>query len=169
MTGLRPRTRNADSGRRLDNLTKLVFNGVEQVFLPALGSIMLLDLLAHLDWFERTDELFKSIIGIRSWRFCVPRCCGWSGYNIEQFLRQYGVKIWGRNFSADYLFFRVKLQQANWTEYLLWQCGVPVCGRPFNPRNQLYATHRSPVLEPLTTDQDTAQRGWLDDIFSLFS
>lgn len=100
---------------------------------------VLLDLLARLDWLERADELARSLLGVRSWRFCVPRRCGWSGYEIECLLRRHGVQVWGRGFSTEHLFFRVKWQQANWAEYLLWQHAIPVLSRPFNPRNRLYA------------------------------
>jgi hypothetical protein len=109
---------------------------------------ILLELLAHLDWFERVDEFAKMLRGVRSWRFSVPRSGGWSGHRIEQMLRRYGIEIWGRNFNRSHLFFRVKLQQANWAEYLLWRNGIPVHSRPFNPQNRLYGSKHAPPPKP---------------------
>ena len=95
----------------------------------------IVEALAHLDWFERVDELGRMICGVRSWRFAIPRDCGWSGWQIEQMLQRHGIKLWGRNFNKRQLFFRVKREQANWAEYLLWRHGIPVQSEPFNPRN----------------------------------
>lgn len=108
----------------------------------------LIEMLAHLDWFERVDELARMMCGIRSWRFSIPRTCGWSGHHMEQMLRRYGIKIWGRNFNQSHLFFRVKLQQANWAEYLLWRNGIPVHSRPFNPQNRIYGMKHAPGSKP---------------------
>jgi hypothetical protein len=125
----------------------------------------LLDLLAHLDWFERLDEYLRSARGVRSWRFCVPRDCGWSGHQIEKFLRRYGIRIWGRNFSREHLFFRVKLRQANWAEYLLRRRDIPVCGPLFNPLNAEYGVRHAPGSEP----RPAARRAtWIEKLLSPF-
>ncbi len=129
---------------------------------------MLLDLLAHLDWFERVGEIARWLGGVKSWRFYVPRNCGWSGQQIEQLLRRHGVKVWGRGFTHDNLFFRVKLQQANWAEYLLWRGGISVSGRPFNVRNRLYGRRYAPGSEPPVSNHGTNRSSWLEEILSLF-
>ena len=126
-----------------------------------------LELIAHLDLFERVDELARALLGIRSWRFAIPRDCGWSGKQIERFLGRYGVDVWGRNFNSDYLFFRVKLRQANWAEYLMYRRGIPVHSPPFNPRNRLYGIRHSPGSEPREPISHPGR--WLDELFSLFS
>lgn len=128
----------------------------------------LLDLIPHLDWFERLDELLRFICGDESWRFCVPRSCGLSGREIEQLLQRHGVMIWGRNFSRDHLFFRVKLNQANWAEYLLWRRGIPADSRPFNTKNQSYGRRHYPGTEPPITYSHTNPRGWWGYLRSLF-
>ena len=114
----------------------------------------IVEALARLDWFERVDELAREIGGQRSWRFAVSRHCGWSGHQMEKMLKRYGVEIWGRNFDRSQLFFRVRLEQANWAEYLLWRHGIPVLGEPFNPQNRA-----ARELGPLGKRQ---RRGWLD-------
>ena len=95
----------------------------------------LVEFLAHLDWFERVDEIGRAVAGQRSWRFEIPRDCGRSGQQIEDMLKSFGIPIWGRNFNRTSLFFRVKRKQANWAEYLLWRHSIPVASKPFNPAN----------------------------------
>jgi len=129
----------------------------------------LLDTLAHLDWFERVDEWFRALCGVRSWRFKVPRDCGLSGHEIEQLLCRHGVSIWGRNFDQAHLFFRVKRCQANWAEYLLSRRGIPVQGPLFNPLNRSYRARHYPGSEPPPTDRPSSAWGWLDELLSLFS
>lgn len=90
----------------------------------------LLEFVAHLDWFERLDELLKWSIGVRSWRVAIVRECGWSGREIERMLKMHGINVWGRNFSRSNLYFRVKTRQARWTYYLLRQHGIPVHNSP---------------------------------------
>ena len=96
----------------------------------------IVDALARLDWFERLDAALKHLAGVRSWRFQIPRACGWSGHQIEQHLLRYGVRVWDRRVDEHCLTFRVKRQQADWAEYLLCRAGVPILGRLFNPRNR---------------------------------
>lgn len=125
--------------------------------------------LARLDWFERVDALIRRMWGVRSWRLRVPRDCGWSGYQIEQLLRRYGVKVWDRNLSSHHLSFRVRLQQANWAEYVLCRRGIPVCSPPFNPRNQEYRRWHAPGSEPGTRRSPRVERRtWADRLLSLF-
>lgn len=97
----------------------------------------LVEFVAHWDWFVYVGELGRWLMGVRSWRFAVSRDCETSGKDIEALLRRHGVQLWGRNFDRRHLFFRVKLQQANWAEYLLWRNGIAVSSPPFNKRNRL--------------------------------
>ena len=126
-------------------------------------SQMVTDGMAYFDWVEWIDRwfgvwfhrrwkrildsdgflgLFKELIrtatGQSSWRFAVPRDSGLSGWEIERMLADYGVSIWGRWFDSDNLYFNVKLEQANWAEYLLKRRGVAVMTSPYNPLNDLY-------------------------------
>jgi hypothetical protein len=133
----------------------------------------LLELIAHLNWIDRLDgvvstftnadwtsayerdgvtgvidEFLKCVSGRNSWRLYVSRDCGWTGVEIERFLFRYGVKIWGRGFTRDCLFFTVKRRQTNWAEYLLQRRGIVVSSRPFNPKNVEYGRRHAPGSEP---------------------
>ena len=125
----------------------------------------LIEVLAKLNWFESVDELMRWLSGVKSWKFAVSRNCGWSGQQIEEMLAKYGVKVWGRGFTRDTLTFRVKYQQANWAEYLLWQHRITVHSSPFNPQNRQYGEQRSfnPHNSPHQKEPD-----WLDSLVSFF-
>lgn len=98
----------------------------------------IVEMLAKLAWFERADEGLRALSGVKSHRFVVGRACGISGQQMENMLKRYGVKVWGRAFTGDTLLFRVKREQAGWAEYLLHQNGVPVRSKPVDARNARY-------------------------------
>ena len=93
-------------------------------------------------------EFFASVAAINCWTLFVSRRADWSGLEIEQFLRRYGVRVWGRGFSGDHFYFRVKHPQARWVEYLLLRRGMPVTSIPFDPRNPTHAESHTPGDEP---------------------
>ena len=128
----------------------------------------LVELFAHLDWFERMDALLRDLSGEDTWRFSVPRNCGWSGTDVERLLERHGVEVWDRGFTLDCLTFRVKRRQANWAEYLLRRRGIPVLNQPFNPLNDEYARRHAPGSEPPTgRKQSKPHRSLLDDLILL--
>lgn len=45
-------------------------------------------------------------------------------------MERYGIKTWGGQITGGEFFFSVKLEQAQWAEYLLNQRGVPIA--PFS-------------------------------------
>ncbi len=93
-------------------------------------------------------EFWASLAAWNCWTIFVHRRAGWSGVELEQFLRRYGVRIWGRGFSGDHFCFRVKQRQARWAEYLLLRRGIPVTSVPFDPRNLTSAERHAPGDEP---------------------
>ena len=101
-----------------------------------------LDVLAHCDVIERVAALSHVICGHQSWQFAMLRHAGWTGIEAERLIKLYGIPIWDRNFSEDFLFWRVPLQQANWAEYIFLCRGLPLVGPVFNPKNQMYAARR---------------------------
>ena len=132
-----------------------------------------LDIIAYLNWIDRVEgvissflnadwrgatqrhgaaglvgEFGRTIAGSNRWRIYVPRNCDWSGGEIEQFLTHYGVKVWGRGFAGEDIYFSVKERQANWAEYLLRRRGIPVSNRLFNAKNDLYAEQHAPGDQP---------------------
>jgi hypothetical protein len=114
-------------------------------------------------------ELGACVTRQNSWTIYVPCNSGWRGIDIERLLRRYGVKIWDRAFTRDCITFRVKRRQANWAEYLLWRKGIPVCSRPFDPRNRIYGERYPPGSEPPTGGKrPNTGPGWLDELTSLF-
>lgn len=123
----------------------------------------LVDMIAKLNWFESLDAGVRWLSGTKSWKFAVSRNCGWSGQQIEDMLRQRGVKIWGRGFTHDTLTFRVNIKQANWAEYLLHQNAIPVLSRSLNPMNSQYAKreHFNP-----NSSQKQKRTGWLESLLS---
>lgn len=153
----------------------------------------LLDALAQLDFIDRLDEIISTFIhadwkgarsrhgpaglvgeflaslsGQNTWTFWVPRNAGYRGIEIERLLTRHGVRIWGRGFLGDFLYFRVKKRQARWAEYLLWRAGIPVVSQPFNPRNQTYGEQYPPGSEPPGgSDHTRLKKGLLDTIYDL--
>lgn len=127
-----------------------------------------IEMLAKLAWFERADEGLRALTGTRSHRFVIRRTCGWSGQQMENMLKRYGVKVWGRAFTNDTLIFRVKRDQAGWAEYLLHQNGLPVMSSPVDPRNAGYA--QRPGFQEKKSSQDqkgattTTKTRLLDDV-----
>jgi len=128
----------------------------------------LVEFLARLDWFERVDAVVRHLRGEDTWRFLIPRDCGWSGIEMEHLLGRHGVKIWDRGFTDDHLTFRVRHRQANWAEYLLRRRGIPVVSEPFNPLNDEYARRHAPGSElPRGSKRSEPRQSLLDDLISL--
>ena len=98
-------------------------------------------------------EFARSLAGANRWKFWVPRDAGWSGIEIERFLRKYGVVVWDRGFVGNDYFFCVKARQANWAEYLLLRRGIPIMGSLFNTGNRQYGEQHAPGDAP---------RAWAD-------
>ncbi len=108
-------------------------------------------------------EFARSLTGANRWRFWVPRNAGWSGLDIERFLRRYGVAVWDRGFVGDNYYFCVKLRQANWAEYLLLRRGIPILGSLFNPDNRVHGERHAPGdAPPAWEDRGQAPRDAID-------
>ncbi len=137
---------------------------LKRIFFDSLAQLDFVDRLDRIlgVWFHRRwgrilerygvlglfKELIRTATGQSSWRFAVPRDGGLSGWEIEKMLAQYGVSIWGRWFDSENLYFNVKLEQANWAEYLLKRRGVAVMTTPYNPLNDLYPQRHPPGSMP---------------------
>jgi hypothetical protein len=105
-------------------------------------------------------EILRTAVGANRHRFWVARDAGWSGDDIERFLRKYGVVIWDRGFIGDEYYFSVKERQANWAEYLLQRRGIPVFSHPFNARNAEYGQRYAPGdAPPAWADQGARSDG----------
>ena len=124
---------------------------------PTTGQ-MLLDSLAYMDWFDHFDAWFGHWWNRPFWkaadplvafwenltwqghkRFAIPRAGEFSGYEVELFLRNHGVYIWGRWFDDENLYFNVKKEQAAWAEYLMLREGIVLTSASVDPRNRAWA------------------------------
>lgn len=112
-------------------------------------------------------EFLASLAAMNCWTIWVQRHAGWNGARVEALLMRHGVRIWGRGFVGEQIFFRVKRRQARWAEYLLLRCGVPVTGGLFDPRNQDYADRFTTASEP-PNRRDRTNGDWLDRLADLF-
>ena len=112
---------------------------------------------AHADWAGASErsggagmlsEFGRTAVGSNSWTFRVPHNCGWTGTDIERYLNKYGIIVWGRRVTGNYLHFSVKERQANWAEYLMLRRGIPLVGRTFNELNPGYGLAHAPGDAP---------------------
>jgi hypothetical protein len=118
--------------------------------------------------FGVVSEFFASLAAINCWTIWVQRHAGWDGAEIEALLMRHGVRIWGRGFIGERIYFRVKKRQARWAEYLLLRRGISVTSSPFDPRNPKYAERYAPGSEPPTRKSRSQNHtDLIDQILSL--
>lgn len=94
------------------------------------------ELLSIFDWLTPTIGFFEDIINdptplqSNSWTFFIPYDqsleSGWNAFGVQNLLKQHGVKTWGSQITGGEFFLSVKLEQAQWAEYLLQQHNVPL-------------------------------------------
>lgn len=94
------------------------------------------EFLSIFDWITPTIGFVQDIVNdptplqSNSWTFFVPYNQalgnGWNPANIERMLKQHGIKTWGGQLTNGEYFFSVKLNQAQWAEYLLQRNGIPL-------------------------------------------
>lgn len=107
------------------------------------------------NWFDAPDVIHPLDGLIGKWlhgplqRFTFARGAGFTGAEVEQLLRQYGIRLWGREIEDDTeIGFLVKQTQAVWAEYILCRAGVPLTGKLLDPRNEQYRQHHAPGSMP---------------------
>jgi len=96
----------------------------------------LFEFFSIFDWITPSVGFIQDIINdptplqSNSWAFFIPYDealnNGWNAFGIEGMLKQHGIKTWGSQISNGSLFFSVKLEQAQWAEYLLLRNGIPL-------------------------------------------
>jgi hypothetical protein len=96
----------------------------------------LFEFLSIFDWITPSIGLLEDIVNdptvfqSNSWTFFVPYdrslSDGWNAFDIEGLMRSYGIKSWGGQITNGEYFFSVKLEQAQWAEYVLLRHGVPL-------------------------------------------
>jgi len=65
-----------------------------------------------------------------------------SGQEVEDTIKDYGIKIGGRHVAAGYIWFAVGKRQARWAEYLMMIDGVALLGSCVDRRNIQWAARR---------------------------
>lgn len=94
------------------------------------------ELLSIFDWLTPAIGFLEDIVNdptlfqSNSWTFFIPYDqsleSGWNALGVENLMKQHGVKTWGSQITGGEFFFSVKLEQAQWAEYLLNQYSVPL-------------------------------------------
>jgi hypothetical protein len=152
--------------------------------------------LRHTDWQQAHARaglwgllraFVRALIGANAWPFFVKAGNGWSREQLAILLRSRGVASWGWGYSDGELFFRVRMRQAHWAQYVLLEQGVPLTRRllaespdatqtgywrypqPGQARKKSGKAHQpaphtapQPTAQP--TSQPTAQRSPVDAI-----
>jgi len=105
--------------------------------------------MAKIDIIDPVDGWVGRLIHGPMHRFSFLRHGGFSGIEAEQTLRQYGIRVWGREVTdAEEIAFLVKAKQARWAEYLLCRAGVPLTCQLLDPRNAQYQQRHAPNSMP---------------------
>ncbi len=96
----------------------------------------LFEIFSIFDWITPSIGFLEDIINdptllqSNTWTFFVPYDqaikSGWNAFDVEDLMKQHGIKMWGSQITGGEFFFSVKLEQAQWAEYLLLRYGVPV-------------------------------------------
>lgn len=83
-------------------------------------------------------------------RFTFRADGGFAGIEVEHLLRQYGIRVWGREMDdPDERALLVKQSQAVWAEYILCRAGVPLTCALLDPRNAVYQQRHAPNAMPI--------------------
>jgi len=95
-----------------------------------------------LDLLNPLDALVGRLLHGPMHRFTFRRDGGFTGAQVEMLLRQYGIRVWGREVDDRHeLALLVKRRQAVWAEYILCRAGVPLTSPLLDPRNEAYRQH----------------------------
>lgn len=96
----------------------------------------LFDALSVFDWITPTIGFVETFwndptpLQSNSWTFFVPYdeslSSGWNAVDIEKLLNQHGIKTWGGQITNGEFFVSVKLEQAQWAEYLILRHRIPL-------------------------------------------
>lgn len=93
--------------------------------------------------------------------FLIPEDCGWSGREVEQLLRSYGVKTWGLMIVERMIMITVRQAQARWAQYLLDRERIPIAYGIVDERTRRAA--RTPKKNGPTNLLDHLDQ-WLDKL-----
>ncbi len=100
---------------------------------------------------NQLDEWYAQFVYGPLHRFAFAANAGMTGTQVELLLRQYGIRIWGREMhDPTERAFKVRRSQAVWAEYLLCRSGVPLLTPLLDARNAAYqAQHAAADAMPV--------------------
>jgi hypothetical protein len=78
--------------------------------------------------------LFEGVAGFNAWPFFVDARGPWRPEQLAFLLSRHGISSWGYGFAGGSFYFRVKLRQAHWAQYVLQARGVPLTGALLDER-----------------------------------
>jgi len=87
------------------------------------------------DWVSPILAVVQNVVNGPTHVFAIPKAVGWSGTDLEQLLRRYGISTWGRMIINDCFVFSVRQSQARWAEYVLQRAGLPIMNGRVRARN----------------------------------
>lgn len=130
-----------------------------------------LKFLSIFDWISPTNAILEDIIEGSSldfnvWTFFIPfdeaQRNGWTTFGIQEVLAKNGIKSWGGLLYNDEFFFKVKLEQARWAEYILLNNNIPIDARSSSPPQP---KRKKPKLSRHYKNSSKSSLTLLDNIF----
>lgn len=121
----------------------------------------LMALGASFDWISPVVALIRDLLHGPRHGFEIGAGSPLSGLQIEQLLRDNGIRTWGLMAVDDSVLLTVPKQQARWAQYILTRNGVPIASGANAdwPNRRRVAGSGSTAGGPLA-----ALDGWLDHI-----
>jgi len=133
----------------------------------------LIEALTIFDWITPTLGFIEDMINdptllqSNSWTFFMPYDetlnRGWDAFSLESLLNKHGINTWGGQITGGEFFFSVKLDQAQWAEYLLLKNGVPLNDKYVGAPSPKQKKHD--VLSNQKRQKSAKRSFWLPDDF----
>ena len=118
------------------------------------------------DWISPLVAEIQDIANGPSHTFLIPEGCGWSGREIDNLLRNRGIKTWGLMIVDHLIMITVRQAQAWWAQTLLDREGIPIAYGVLDKR-PTHPPHPARKADH-TSLSDTLDR-WLDKLESFLS
>lgn len=83
---------------------------------------------ATFDWISPLITMIKNYRNRPSIGYSFPVECGWSAYAISDLLNDHGVKHWGLHIYHNTIMLRLRVAQADYSQYLFEQSGIVYSG-----------------------------------------
>lgn len=109
--------------------------------------------LSQIEIINPLDGLIGRLLHGPMHRFTWKIAPGYSGKDVEMRLRQYGIRVWGREMDdGPDRGLLVRQSQAVWAEYVLCRAGVPLTSPLLNSRHtNIHVEHGGTMPSPWTS------------------